>query len=356
MSLTLLTRIGDNIYISGDTRRSIDIDKIQYAVANDTQKLFWTDKIVLFSAGKCEKYEKLFSRLAEIGDFTIDDIVSQCRLIAPYDESASYKGKAHIDIALIVATIEDGIPYYYKVFEPNNYEPVRSELEGFYYLGAISSTKQEAQTVYDWLYGYRGDITDLYNDFYIKYRNEGIGGSFTMLELSSDGVRQIINQRIPDKAGTLWVNINQSQLYIHGNIYADNLDDLGIQARKIASAAVTTSKIDDDAVTPAKLDRVYATYAQFDSLKADVADIEDLVATKFKATDASISNLNTSVANIKNLTAGLAYIDINRSGTISATGIYSNGTLSGNSLFIGGKQYERKYFKDLDMYVLASRD
>lgn len=359
MSLSLLTRIDNKIYISGDTRCSIDIDGVQFAFANDTQKLFWTDNLVIFSAGKCNKYEELYRRLAKIKDLNIEEIVNQCRLIAPYNANVSYKGKVPIDIALVVASIENGIPCYYKIFQPNNYKPIKSELESFYFLGAINNNRQETQAVYDWLYNYRGDIIDLYTDFYNKYRDEGIGGAFNLLEISSKGVRPLVSQSIPDRADTKWVRfnlLNQVEYYTNGKIYANNLDDGGITSRKLDRSSVTTSKIENDAVTPAKLDRLYAEYGEFRSLKADMADIEDLVATKFKATDALISNLNTSVANIKNLTAGLAYIDINRSGTISATGIYSNGTLSGNTLFIGGKQYERKYSKDLDMYVLASKN
>lgn len=319
MSLTLLTRIDDKIYISGDTRRSIDIGGIQYSVANDTQKLFWTDKMVLFSAGKCGKYEKLFSKLVEIGDLTIDDIVSQCRLIAPYDESASYKGKAHIDIALIVATIEDGIPCYYKIFQPNNYKPIKSELESFYFLGAINNNRQETQAVYDWLYNYRGDIIDLYTDFYNKYRDEGIGGAFNLLEISSKGVRPLVSQSIPDRADTKWVRfnlLNQVEYYTNGNIYANNLDDGGITSRKLDRSSVTTSKIENDAVTPAKLDRLYAEYGEFNRLKADVAHVEDLVASK-----ASISSLNALSAKVRDLKADMITTDYLESNVIHVRGI-----------------------------------
>lgn len=358
MSLTLLANIKGELYMSADYRRSIEINGSHYAVANDTIKMIYNKDKIVFGGGQCDLYTAAFKKLVELIDFTIDDITNVCRSIVPFDPDRQIKPRDNIGLVLIVGTIENGTPYYYQFSPINNFEPIKKELTGYRFFGCI---EEDEQSVYDWLYAYRGSVEDLYRDFYYKYQDENIGGYFALNGIDSKGVFDVVQEKIPEKNGIKWVNLmvnGTAEVYCksNGNIYADNLDDYGIKARKIDSSAVTTSKIEDDAVTPQKLDRLYAEYGEFKSLKADVANIEDLVATKFKATDASINNLNTSVANIKNLTAGLTYIDIGRAGTISATGIYSSGTLSGNSLFIGGQKYERKYMKDLDMYVLASRD
>ncbi len=328
MSLTLLTRLDNTIYMSADYRRSIDIEGKQYAVANDTSKIMYTKDKIIFGAGKCDKYTAVFNTLVEINDFTIEEIVSVCRAICPYDSNKTYEGYVPISLALVVATLENGIPYYYRIFENNNYEPIREELIGYYFLGAI----EDGKGAYEWLHDYRGNIVNLYKDFYYKNQNEGIGGIFSLFSLDSQrGVRKVIQSLIPEKKGIKWVRFydnNTLEIYSksHGNIYARNLDNGGI----------TTSKIADDAVTPSKLDRVYASEAYVDNLIADKASIEQL-----HALSADIDNLSANMITASRLS----------SMNISCRSLFSAYEISAPTSTISGAYIEGNYGDFNHLYV-----
>lgn len=252
--------------------------------------------------GQCDLYTAAFKKLVELNDFTINDITNVCRSIVPFDPDKEIKPSDNIGLVLIVGTVEEGIPYYYQFSPKTNFEPIKKELTGYRFFGCI---EEDEQSVYDWLYAYRGSVEDLYRDFYYKYQDENIGGYFAVNGIDSKGVFNVMQQKIPEKKSVKWINFmdnGTAEIYCksHGNIFAKNLDDYGLTSRKIASEAVTTSKVEDNAITPKKLDRLYAEYGEFKSLVADVAQIESLVATK-----ASISQLNAVSATVSNLQANM---------------------------------------------------
>ena len=267
-------------------------------------------------------YTAAFNKLVEMNDFTINDITNVCRSIVPFDPDKEIKPSDNIGLVLIVGTVEEGIPYYYQFSPKTNFEPIKKELTGYRFFGCI---EEDEQSVYDWLYAYRGSVEDLYRDFYYKYQDENIGGYFAVNGIDSKGVFNVMQQKIPEKKSVKWINFmdnGTAEIYCksHGNIFAKNLDDYGLTSRKIASEAVTTSKVEDNAITPKKLDRLYAEYGEFKSLVADVAQIESLVATK-----ASISQLNAVSATVSNLQAKMVTTDYLKSNRINVGSLYSQG-------------------------------
>jgi len=303
MSLTLLTRVENTLYIGADTRRSTTIDGRQFAVANDTSKIMYNDKFVIFGAGECSTYTSVFQNLVELNTFTIDDIVNVCRQEVPLFGNEKYNAYDGMRLALVVATFENDEPVYYNLFQINNFEPKRHILQNFNFRGGIARNIKDEE-VYQWLNDYEGEVVDLYKDFFYKYQNESVGGSFNLFAIKKNGVFEVASEVIPIKKEIKWYTpvdkiyrdylfntFYQNPLLVktYGYIYANNLldqvqeDKIANQAvggSKIKDSAVSNTKIANSAVTPAKLDRIYADIGQFNTLNAKVANIDSLYVAK----------------------------------------------------------------------------
>jgi hypothetical protein len=200
MSLSLIVQEPDYIIISGDSRASRYKNGLQYAVDDDTEKLYVIDNNkIIFAGGNVwvaeqtiEKYklspDKSIENLNNIGK----EVVNEFEIIYP-DAASQFERKFEI----VVACFENGRSVLYSLSSYEGYE-IKRITGNESIVACIGTRRDEVLSLYN-QFRYIMPPLAAYQAIYNSIANEEVGGSITVYILTKDGIQQKHNFKIRDK-------------------------------------------------------------------------------------------------------------------------------------------------------------
>lgn len=348
MSLCLMTNLNGKLYVAADHRKAVYYNGKHYAYNNSTNKLFiGQPSFVVFGAGECRFYEKVFSDLQQLlttqGGFNAKDIQSVARNTLLDAGQKDYSTNPPLRLVLVVGCICEGQPCYCTLHEMDNFEYHIQELRHNMcdFIGDIGIENGiENERGYEWIDRYfrntpltESNIQNFYIDFYTRFQHAGVGGDLSLYCLDGNSIKHIAEIPISVNKTIEWIEFNnpiQPRIYkkwnpqpehvLSGNVYAKNMDWRGVNGNNsnhtgtvpswgyannsipksaYGNLSIPTNAIGNGVVVPSKLDRAYATELYVDNLVAQKADIGQLNAlvgrfNALMAGEASASSLAAS--------------------------------------------------------------
>lgn len=269
MSLCIALQKPNEVYISGDSRVSVDINNQRYRWHDNYKKVHQIDDKVIFIGGQSEIMQSILNKYKKASNRSIENL----RTIAEFEYRNNYTATptntGRMIVCMIIAVFKDE-PLVYFIGDGNNFEIMKIELNGKEYndilLGCCCDTAHKFFDYSDFKSDNFDDIILAYKNLYNQVTNEEVGGELTIFKLTKNSIKKkscMLSD--PENIKQFQSFLTCSQLYIgnspvnaivnnriddsHLNIKASTINALNITAKSVSADWVYAGKINADQIT-----------------------------------------------------------------------------------------------------------
>lgn len=191
MSLCLCLQKPNEIYISGDSRVSVQINNQKYRWYDNYPKVHQIDNMVIFTGGQSQIMETIINEFKQSSIRNLDVL----RFIAKkqFNKNYLYNNTNDMIVSMLIASFQEK-PMVYFIGDRNNFEIMNIELNGREYQDILLGCECEKARE---IFNYSNFSSEKFDDVFYAYKslyeyvvNEQVGGKLTVYRLTKDAIEK----------------------------------------------------------------------------------------------------------------------------------------------------------------------